>query len=91
MKQIKKFYEDNPRYEKKYLIPYSAQAYLRHIIKTSKLSFKVQHKKRNIESFLNNSNFPVVVKSDGLASGKGVTICSSREEVKRDVKKICFN
>ena len=43
---------------------------------------------KEIESFLNNSNFPVVVKSDGLASGKGVTICSSREEVKRDVKKI---
>ena len=43
---------------------------------------------KEIESFLNNSNFPVVVKSDGLASGKGVTICSSREEVKRDVEKI---
>jgi len=33
-------------------------------------------------------NLPIVVKSDGLAAGKGVTICKSREEALKDVNKI---
>lgn len=51
MKDNKNLNNDNPRYEKKYLIPYSSQNYLRNIISTSKLSFKKQYNKRYIESF----------------------------------------
>ena len=32
--------------------------------------------------FLNKNKMPIVVKADGLASGKGVTICKSIEEAK---------
>lgn len=31
-------------------------------------------------AFLNNAQFPLVIKADGLASGKGVVICATREE-----------
>ena len=41
-----------------------------------------------IEKFLSNVSFPVVVKSDGLAAGKGVTICNNLDEVIKDVKEI---
>ena len=31
---------------------------------------------------------PIVVKADGLAAGKGVTICNSIDEAKKNVKEI---
>ena len=43
---------------------------------------------KSAKDFLITANFPVVVKSDGLAAGKGVTICNSIEEVLNDVRKI---
>ena len=45
----------------------------------------------NIENaikFLKSSNFPIVVKADGLASGKGVYICENSHEAKESVKEI---
>ena len=42
------------------------------------------------EDFISKLNLPIVVKSDGLAAGKGVTICHSKAEVLNDVKNI-FN
>jgi len=45
----------------------------------------------NIESaikFLKSSNFPIVVKADGLASGKGVYICENSHEANESVKEI---
>ena len=38
--------------------------------------------------FLNKNKMPIVVKADGLASGKGVTICKSIEEAKMKVIEI---
>ena len=43
-----------------------------------------EYAKKIIENF----QIPIVVKSDGLASGKGVSICYSKEEALRDIKKI---
>ena len=43
---------------------------------------------KSAQDFLISSNFPVVVKSDGLAAGKGVTICNNTDEVLKDVKRI---
>ena len=40
------------------------------------------------EKFLNSSKFPVVVKSDGLAAGKGVTICENKDQALKDIKEI---
>ena len=31
--------------------------------------------------FIKKSNFPIVVKADGLAAGKGVTICNTKNQV----------
>ena len=46
---------------------------------------------KNIEDaikFLKSSNFPIVVKADGLASGKGVYICENSQEANESVKEI---
>ena len=40
--------------------------------------------------FVENANFPLVVKADGLASGKGVYICENKDEAKNAIKEI-FN
>lgn len=37
------------------------------------------------ELFLNELSFPVVVKANGLAAGKGVVICESREQAERSL------
>ena len=42
------------------------------------------------KNFINNSNFPIVVKADNLASGKGVYICYSKEEAETAIDEI-FN
>lgn len=38
--------------------------------------------------YLESANFPIVLKADGLALGKGVLICQSLEEAKQGVKSI---
>ena len=43
--------------------------------------FKICQKRNHITQFFIYSSLPIVVKSDGLASGKGVTICKTRKEV----------
>lgn len=39
-----------------------------------------------LSSFIEKINFPVVIKADGLAAGKGVIICNNTEEVNECVK-----
>ena len=41
-------------------------------------------------NFIENSNYPIVVKADGLASGKGVYICESKIQAKEAIEEI-FN
>ena len=43
--------------------------------------FKICKKNSQIISFLNKCNLPIVVKADGLAAGKGVSICKSKKQV----------
>ena len=43
--------------------------------------FKICTKIKDVDNFLKNSNFPVVVKADGLAAGKGVSICKTKSQV----------
>ncbi len=43
-------------------------------------NFEIFKNREDAIRFLNNSNFPIVIKADGLAAGKGVYICGSKEE-----------
>ena len=40
------------------------------------------------KKIINKFNFPIVVKSDGLAAGKGVTICKNKKEAIKDILEI---
>lgn len=50
--------------------------------------FGIFNTKIQAESFIDASNTPIVVKADGLAAGKGVVICKSKDEAKKEVKAI---
>ena len=43
--------------------------------------FKICNKTSQIYKFLNICSLPIVVKADGLAAGKGVTICATKKKV----------
>ena len=61
-----------------------SKSFVKNLCKKNKIptaDFKVCKKKSDVLKFLNNNQMPVVVKADGLAAGKGVVICSSRNEV----------
>ena len=45
--------------------------------------FKICQNKKDVKLFLNQYKMPVVVKADGLASGKGVVICHTKKEVEK--------
>jgi len=47
--------------------------------------FGIFNTKIQAESFINASSTPIVVKADGLAAGKGVVICKSKDEAKKEV------
>jgi len=43
--------------------------------------FKICTKQKHVNKFLDNCILPIVVKADGLAAGKGVTICKTKKQV----------
>jgi len=43
--------------------------------------FKICNNKKDVTNFLKKSTLPLVVKADGLAAGKGVTICKTKEKI----------
>jgi phosphoribosylamine---glycine ligase len=45
--------------------------------------FKICKNKKDVKKFLAKNNMPIVVKADGLASGKGVVICHSSKKVEK--------
>tara|TARA_B100002051_G_scaffold272904_1_gene310551 strand:- start:404 stop:1663 length:1260 start_codon:yes stop_codon:yes gene_type:complete len=68
-----------------------SKAFMKHLCKKNNIptaKFKVCKKKQDVLSFLSNSKMPVVVKADGLAAGKGVSICRSSAEVLKTAEEI---
>ena len=62
-----------------------SKAFMKSLCKKYKIptaNFKICKNKKDVEKFLNQNNVPLVVKADGLAAGKGVAICYSKNEVK---------
>ncbi len=62
------------RFMKKYAIPTA--------------SFEVFNNAQDAIDYVNDQNHPVVIKADGLAAGKGVTVCKNQEEARNAIKSI---
>tara|TARA_X000001036_G_C20693056_1_gene810163 strand:- start:2923 stop:4200 length:1278 start_codon:yes stop_codon:yes gene_type:complete len=61
-----------------------SKSFMKKMCKQNKIptaDFKICSKKKHVLNFLNNCKFPIVLKADGLAAGKGVTICNNRKQV----------
>lgn len=61
-----------------------SKAFMKKLCKENKIptaDFKVCNRKSEVLNFLNNCKLPIVVKADGLAAGKGVTICKTKKHV----------
>ncbi len=61
-----------------------SKAFMKKICQKNKIPtarFKTCKKKKHVLEFLSNCKLPVVVKADGLAAGKGVTICKTKKQV----------
>ena len=61
-----------------------SKAFMKSICKKNKIptaAFKICKNKKDVNNFIKNSNFPLVVKADGLAAGKGVTICKNKKQI----------
>jgi len=61
-----------------------SKAFMKSICKKNEIptaQFKICRNNKNVIRFLKNSKFPIVVKADGLAAGKGVTICKNKKQV----------
>lgn len=52
--------------------------------------FKICKSENDLKKSINNFKLPIVVKADGLAAGKGVVICKTKDEVYKISKEI-FN
>jgi phosphoribosylamine---glycine ligase len=70
-----------------------SKAFMKKLCKENKIptaNFKVCKKKSDVLYFLNKCKLPIVVKADGLAAGKGVTICKTKKQV-IEISKEIFN
>ena len=68
-----------------------SKSFVKNLCKYNKIptaDFKICTNKNHVSNFLKKNKLPVVVKADGIAAGKGVTICKSKKEVLRISKEI---
>ena len=68
-----------------------SKAFMKNICKEYKIptaGFKICTNKKHVSKFIKNHKLPIVVKADGLAAGKGVTICKTKKEIEKVSKGI---
>ncbi len=61
-----------------------SKAFMKKICKDNNIptaKFKICKKLKQVNNFIKNCSLPIVVKADGLAAGKGVTICKTKKQV----------
>tara|TARA_Y100000590_G_scaffold91963_1_gene103918 strand:- start:3546 stop:4841 length:1296 start_codon:yes stop_codon:yes gene_type:complete len=68
-----------------------SKAFMKNLCKKNNIptaNFGIFEKLDEAVSFIKNSKIPIVVKADGLAAGKGVSICQSKEEAEIKTREI---
>ena len=63
-----------------------SKAFMKEICRKNNIptaAFKICKNNKDVENFIKKNKFPLVVKADGLAAGKGVTICKSKNQILR--------
>ena len=61
-----------------------SKAFMKNLCKKKNIptaNFKICKNIEEVNRFIRNNSFPIVVKADGLAAGKGVTICKSKNQI----------
>ena len=67
-----------------------SKAFMKNICKKNNIptaQYKICKSKKDVNNFLKKSKFPLVIKADGLAAGKGVTICKTKKKDFRCIKR----
>ncbi|MBL4655381.1 MAG: phosphoribosylamine--glycine ligase [Bacteroidia bacterium] len=67
---------------------YAKEFMIRHDIPTAAYRSFSQGTLEEGKLFINSLTEPIVLKADGLAAGKGVLICSSKEEAKKELQEM---
>ena len=60
-----------------------SKAFMKHLCKKNNIptaDYKVCKNRDDVKKFVRENSLPIVVKADGLAAGKGVTICKSKKK-----------
>mgnify|MGYP001296465921 CR=1 FL=1 len=71
-----------------------SKAFMKNLCKANKIptaNFKICRSLSHVKNFLKISNFPIVVKADGLAAGKGVLILNDLDEAERELKSMLMD
>ncbi len=68
-----------------------SKAFLKNLCKENKIptaNYEIFENLEKAKNFINKNKMPIVVKADGLAAGKGVSICNTKEDAILKAKEI---